>query len=138
MAHDAKAYAPYYDLTSLNKPTVIIKQKTGGSDNLMIELEWIIQSVKSQAYHYSRHGDKERQNDALTLTEVEQAILNGRIIEQYPDTGRGESCLLVGFTDGGIPIHLVCSGMEALMVIITVYIPTPPKFINPYQRGNNL
>ncbi len=24
--------------------------------------------------------------------------LNGRILEQYPDTGRGESCLVVGFT----------------------------------------
>jgi len=29
-------------------------------------------------------------------------MLSGRILEEYPDTGRGESCLVVGFA-GGYP-----------------------------------
>ena len=101
----------------------------------MIEIEKIIDSVTLQKYRYSRHGDKERQNDGLTLDEVEQAMLNGRIIEQYPDTGRGESCLIAGFTDKGKPVHIVCGDMGEMLAIITVYIPTPPKFINPFERG---
>jgi hypothetical protein len=72
---------------------------------------WIKQRVGDGHYRYSRHGDRERQNDALLLAEVEQALLAGRIIEQYADTGRGESCLLAGFTDGGKPIHAVCAAM---------------------------
>ncbi|MFZ2727490.1 MAG: hypothetical protein WAX77_14640 [Methylococcaceae bacterium] len=40
------------------------------------------------------------------------------------------------FNDNGIPIHCVCGYMGQTLVIITVYIPTPPKFKNPYERGN--
>lgn len=98
-------------------------------------IDWIKQCVVDERYRYSRHGDKERQNDNLSLLEIEQALLNGRIIEQYPDTGRGESCLLVGFTDAGAPVHVVCASMGDWLIIVTVYIPTPPKFKNPYERG---
>ena len=101
----------------------------------MINENWIKQCAGSNQYRYSRHADRERQNDTLTLDEVEQALSCGRIIEQYPDTGRGESCLLAGFTDAGKPIHVVCGAMGDWLVIITVYIPTPPKFKNPYERG---
>ncbi|SJM91615.1 hypothetical protein CRENPOLYSF2_2310008 [Crenothrix polyspora] len=40
-------------------------------------------------------------------------------------------------TDVGIPIHAVCGCMGKTLVIITVYIPTPPKFKNPFERGNS-
>ena len=106
------------------------------SDEPMISPEWIKQCIEKQHYRYSRHGDRERQIDGLNLAEVEQAMASGRIIEQYADTGRGESCLLAGFTDGGKPVHIVCGAMADWLVIITLYIPTPPKFKNPYERGN--
>jgi hypothetical protein len=102
----------------------------------MIEIEWIKQAVRDKTYRYSKHGDQERQNDNLALTEVTQALSNGRILEQYADTGRGVSCLVAGFTDNGIPIHIVCGCMGKTLVIITVYIPMPPKFTNPFERGN--
>lgn len=102
----------------------------------MIPIDWIKQVVSGADYRYSRHGDQERQNDNLTLAQVKQALLNGRILEQYTDTGRGLSCLVAGFTDDGIPIHIVCGNMGKTLVIITVYIPTPPKFKNPFERGN--
>ncbi|WP_431191222.1 DUF4258 domain-containing protein [Leptolyngbya subtilissima] len=37
------------------------------------------------------HADIERKADDLTLMQVEEALLNGEVLEQYPDTGRGES-----------------------------------------------
>jgi len=101
----------------------------------MIAEDWIQQCAKTDRYRYSRHADRERQSDGLSLLEVEQALVSGRVIEHYPDTGRGESCLLAGFTDAGKPIHAVCATMEDRLVIVTVYIPTPPKFKNPYERG---
>jgi hypothetical protein len=103
--------------------------------NQPLDLDWIVQRVVEQRYRYSRHGDRERQNDALSLRDVEQALLSGRILETYPDTGRGESCLLAGFSDDGKPIHIVCGRMDDWLVVVTVYIPTPPKFKNPFERG---
>ncbi len=100
-----------------------------------IELPWIQDCVRAQRYFYSRHGDRERQADGLSLVEVEEALNAGRTLEQYPDTGRGPSCLIAGFTNAGKPIHVVCGRMGQEMVVITVYIPTPPKFKNPFERG---
>jgi hypothetical protein len=102
----------------------------------MFKIEWIVKKVRINEYYFSRHGDQERQNDNLTIAEVEEALLSGRILEQYDDRGeRGKSCLVVGFTNDGKPIHIVCGKREKQLVIITVYIPGPPKFKTPYERG---
>ena len=98
-------------------------------------MQLIQQKVQSEEYFFSRHGDEERKNDNLTIIEVEEAILNGQVLEEYKDDTRGESCLVVGFTNAAKPIHIVCGTTGETLVIITVYIPTPPKFKNPYERG---
>lgn len=74
----------------------------------MIDIDWIQDKVKQNEYYFSKHGDQARQDDNLTITQVEEALLTGRILEQYPDTGRSESCLVTGFSDEGKPIHTVC------------------------------
>ena len=101
----------------------------------MFKIEWICERVKKGEYYFSKHGDQERQNDNLIVAEVEEALLAGRIIEQYDDTGRGESCLIAGFTEAGKPIHIVCGKRGDWLVVITVYIPRPPKFKTRYERG---
>lgn len=72
--------------------------------------------------------------DGLTFAQVETALLNGDILEQYLDTGRGESCLIVGFA-GNIPIHIVCGWRGTDVALITVYIPNSPHFSDPWTRG---
>lgn len=101
----------------------------------MFAIEWIVEKVRSSQYYFSKHGDAERQSDNLTIEEVEEALIEGRILEHYPDTGRGESCLVVGFTKAGKPIHIICGVRGEKLSIVTVYIPTPPKFKNPFERG---
>ena len=101
----------------------------------MIDIDWIREKVKQSEYYFSKHGDQARQADNLTIIEVEESLLTGRILEQYPDTGRGESCLVAGFSDDGKPIHVVCGRRGNWLAIVTVYIPTPPKFKSPYERG---
>ncbi|HAP68084.1 MAG TPA: hypothetical protein DCQ99_10055 [Nitrospinae bacterium] len=101
----------------------------------MFDINWIHERVTQIEYYFSRHGDQERQNDGLTIAEVEEALLSGRILEQYKDTGRGESCLVVGFTEAGKPVHIVCGTRGDWLVVVTVYIPQPPKFKTPYERG---
>ena len=101
----------------------------------MFQIEWIHEKIRRGEYYFSKHGDQERQNDNLTVAEVEEALLKGRIIEQYENTGRGESCLVVGFTETGKPIHIVCGMRGDWLVVITAYIPQPPKFKALYERG---
>jgi Domain of unknown function (DUF4258) len=72
-----------------------------------MDIEEIKTKVRANEYIYSYHADLERKADDLTLAQVEDALLTGEILEQYPDTGRGESCLVVGFS-GDTPIHTVC------------------------------
>ena len=103
----------------------------------MFQIEWIVERVRNNEYYFSRHGDRERQNDNLTIAEVEEAVLSGRILEHYEDTGRGNSCLVVGFTNGGKPIHIVCGKRGEQLAVITVYIPRPPKFKSPYERSED-
>lgn len=101
----------------------------------MIELAWIHERIRREEFFFSRHGDQERQNDDLTVADVRDALGGGICIEQYEDTGRGESCLLAGFTPAGIPVHAVCGRRGDWLVVVTVYIPRPPRFKNPYERG---
>lgn len=101
----------------------------------MIDIDWIQERIRNNEYYFSKHGDQERQNDNLSIAEVEEAFLTGRVLEQYEDTGRGESCLIAGFSNNGKPIHAVCGYRGNWLVIVTVYIPMPPKFKSPYERA---
>ena len=101
----------------------------------MYKMEWIQECVKKGKYYFSKHGDQERQNDNLTLSEVEEALFMGKILKQYEDTRRGESCLIEGFTAKGKPIHIVCGKSEEWLVVITVYICDIQKYKASYERG---
>ncbi len=97
-------------------------------------LEEIRARVRANRYVYSHHAEIERRAEDLTFAQIEEALLNGDIVEQYADTGRGESCLMVGFA-GTVPIHAVCGWRGDKIAIVTVYIPRPPRFRDPWTRG---
>jgi hypothetical protein len=99
-----------------------------------MDIEEIRAIVRADRYVYSHHAEIECRADDLTFAQVEEALLNGELLEEYPDTGRGESCLVVGFA-GDIPIHIVCGWRGDRIALITVYIPTPPRFVDPWTRG---
>lgn len=99
-----------------------------------MDIDEISRRVRNSQYVYSQHAEIGRREDGLTFAQVEEALLNGRVLEGYPDTGRGVSCLVVGFS-GDTPIHAVCGWRGEKLVLITVYIPRPPKFIDAYTRG---
>lgn len=98
-----------------------------------MDIEEIKSKVASGEYVYSRHADTERKVDGLTFGQIKEALLNSEILEDYLDTGRGDSCLVVGFA-GDTPIHVVCGWLGERIIIITIYIPTLPKFIDPLTR----
>ena len=65
-------------------------------DFTIMEISFIRQKVKSGEYDLSEHAHKERQVEGITTFEIERTLLNGDIIEQYPNDPRGGSCFREG------------------------------------------
>lgn len=68
--------------------------------------------------------------------EVYEAIEAGEIIQQYPEDKPYASCLVLGKTKEGRPLHIVCAPIvdEEKLVIITVYQPDPAKWNSNFRR----
>ncbi|MBI3354324.1 MAG: DUF4258 domain-containing protein [Nitrospirae bacterium] len=68
--------------------------------------------------------------------EVFEAVLNGKIIENYSDDEPYPSCLVYGRTDTDRPLHIACaySKHDDMAIIITVYQPDPDKWIEFERR----
>ena len=60
-----------------------------------------------------------RPDRIVTRREVREVIMDGEVIEDYPEDPRGHSCLLLGFGGEGRAIHVVCSPREEYLAIIT-------------------
>jgi proteasome assembly chaperone (PAC2) family protein len=85
-------------------------------------------------YSFSKHAERERQADKITFGELEEALNDCEIIEEYRSDPRGTSCLVLGFC-GLRPIHAVCAlkANPDEVLIITVY--DPSKRSHKWTRG---
>jgi len=100
-----------------------------------MEIEEIKEKIRRNKYEISFHGEKERYAEDITLSDLETAISNGEVLEDYPNDPRGPSCLVLGYSQNR-PIHIVCGYTHIKWIrIITVYIPKPPKWINERTRA---
>jgi hypothetical protein len=104
-----------------------------------MDINEIRRLVRQEQYEFSIHAQQERLEEDLDITEIEEALIQGEIIEDYPNDPRGESCLVLGYA-GAKPIHVVVGWArkntnERVLRTITVYIPQPPKWTNPQTRG---
>ena len=65
----------------------------------------------------------------IEAAEIEEAIYEGSIIERYQDDPRGASCLILGVTSQGRPLHVICGRLEEdEILIITAYEPNPEEW----------
>ncbi len=99
-----------------------------------MNLDLIKRKVSQNEFLISDHADKEAAEENIAIIEIRSAMLAGECLEEYENTGRGESCLILGFVDQR-PIHVVCGWRNNKVVVITVYEPKPPKFTDPRTRG---
>ena len=100
-----------------------------------MKIEDIVEKVRHEEFELSVHAHDERQAEAITVENIKEALLNGEILEQYPDDPRGESCLVLGHMENR-PAHVVCGWKKnGWLFIITVYIPQPPKWIDERTRA---
>jgi hypothetical protein len=72
----------------------------------IMDIHEILKLIRQGAYEFSMHAQQERLAEDLDVTEIEEALTLGEILEAYPHDLRGESCLIVGHA-GIKPIHAV-------------------------------
>lgn len=91
--------------------------------------------VKRGEYEFSQHAADQAIKRRILTREIKEAILNGEIIEDYPDDKYGASCLVFCHTLQQRAIHILCSYPERdLLKIITIYEPDPAKWIDYRYR----
>lgn len=98
--------------------------------------------VASGDYEYSKHAVDQSIIRHISVDEVVEALsTSNEIIEDYPDDKYGSSCLLLGFTRSGRPLHIQCSyPVRPILKIVTAYEPDKDlwydfKVRRPRQEG---
>lgn len=74
-----------------------------------------------------------RPDRMIHRAEVRQVIVDGEVIEDYPEDARAHSCLLHGCGDEGRPIHVVCTPREDYLAVITAYIPDKNEWCEDFK-----
>lgn len=92
--------------------------------------------VAQGRWRMSYHALKRCDERGFEVREVLKALAKGEIIESYPEDLRGASYLVLGRGPDDEHLHIVCSiDSEGYLVIITVYKPEKPKWVNERTRG---
>lgn len=92
-----------------------------------MEIE-LIRQLLAKPFQMTQHAELRRRQRGISIPDMKQAILNGSIIEDYPDDYPYPSCLILGYAEDGQPLHLVCGAGEGTLFIITAYRPSPEKW----------
>jgi len=94
-------------------------------------IEQIRIKIRAGQYEFSKHALDQSILRKISLQELQDVIASGEIIEDYPEDKYGPSCLVLGFTKKGRPLHAQCSyPSRPLVKIITLYEPDPAQWID--------
>ncbi len=107
--------------------------------SVTIEGMTLIQAIRAKvlsgAFEFSQHAVDQTILRHISVHEIREAINVGQVIEDYPNDKYGPSCLILGFTQAGRPIHVQCSYASRLLVkVITTYQPDPNEWVEYKQR----
>ena len=83
-------------------------------------------------YEFSKHAVDQSIIRDISVAEVEEAVANeSEVIEDYPADKYGPSCLILGFTSTGRPLHLQCSyPSRPVIKIVTLHEPDPDLWLD--------
>jgi len=95
----------------------------------MIDISDLQELVSTGQILWTEHLALRLRERGLKRIDALACIQNGEIIEQYSDDAPFPSCLILGISTSGKPIHVVCAlnpGVTCCM--ITAYHPSPEKW----------
>ena len=94
-------------------------------------IEQLRSKIAANLFEFSRHAVDQSILRGITVQELREAILDGEVIEDYPEDKYGPSCLVFGKTKSQRPLHMQCSHPSREVVkIITLYQPDLEQWID--------
>jgi hypothetical protein len=99
----------------------------------------LLRSIQSEfregRYRFTVHGLQEATKDRISVEQVVDAVLDedAEVVEDYPDDPRGPSCLILGWTESGGPLHAVAT-YPPDAAVITVYVPDLERWMDYRTR----
>ncbi len=101
----------------------------------MKTLEEVRSQLVADEFDLSGHATLRMAERYLARADIRQAGANAEVLEEYPDDKYGPSCLLLGFTESGRPLHFQVSVEDSPLVkVITAYEPDPRRWRNHRER----
>ena len=73
----------------------------------------------------------------ISMDDVQNAVMNGEIIEQYPNDYPYPSCLVLGLNVKGQHIHVVCGLSSIEIWFITAYYPDSNEWSDDFKTRIN-
>ena len=101
----------------------------------MSVIEEIRKKIEIDQFEFSRHAVHQSIIRRISVQEVREAIVNGEVIEDYPEDKYGPNCLIFGMTKADRPLTYTCSyPSRSLRKIITLYEPSSTRWIDFKNR----
>ena len=88
-----------------------------------LEIEKIKQLVREDKIRWTNNAIIRLFQRNITQEDIQSAILNGEIIEEYENDYPYASCLVYGINIENKVLHIVCGMNESELWIITAYYP---------------
>lgn len=85
------------------------------------------QAFRDKTYTLTNHASDRAVLREIDDFEIEEAVIAGEVIEDYPDDKYGPSCLILGKTKAGRNLHVQVS-YPPVVKVITAYEPTTAKW----------
>jgi hypothetical protein len=96
-----------------------------------VSIARIRSKIDRDAFEFSLHAVDQAILRGIHVSEIKEAASTSEVIEDYPDDKYGPSCLILGFTGTGRPLHIQCSyPSRPLVKVITVYEPAQSEWID--------
>ena len=77
---------------------------------------------------WTKHGLERMQERNISRADVKNCIMNGEIIEEYPNDFPIPSALVFGYSLNGRVLHIVCGTDGQFLYVVTAYFPDTEKF----------
>ena len=103
-----------------------------------LNINKIVQLIKNKKIRWTNHVMIRLLQRNISQNDVEHALLNGEIIEEYEDDYPYPSCLVYGINSKNQVLHIVCASNEEELWIITAYYPDNIEWENDLKTRKEI